>query len=309
MKSLVYIESHEGKIEKNSLELITAAKILGEVSAFVGADASVAEEVSSYGVHVDLYEVCESEQDILANIEGLAKEADAVFFPATALGKDLGPRLAARVNSAYISDVVSVELKDGKALYSRPLYGGTVYESFTVQEGLLQVVSVRGGIFAKAERSGTADVSAHEAVKSEETNPLVDTVVELTETVDLEAADVVVAGGRGCGSEEGFAMVEDLAKTLHGVVGASRPAIEAGWISRAHQVGQSGKNVSPKLYIACGISGALQHVSGITNSRCIVAINKDPDASIFDVADIGIVGTCEAVLPLLNEALKQHYGE
>ena len=129
---------------------------------------------------------------------------------------------------------------------------------------------------------------------------------EISEAIDLEGADVIVSGGRGMGDAEGFRLVEELANLLGGVVGASRPAIEEGWTSRAHQVGQSGKIVAPKLYIACGISGAMQHVSGIMDSKYIVAINKDESASIFDIADLGIVGDAKVILPLLIEEIRQH---
>ena len=128
---------------------------------------------------------------------------------------------------------------------------------------------------------------------------------ELTETIDLEGADVIVAGGRGMGDAEGFKLVEELAALLGGVVGAPRPAIEEGWTTRAHQIGQSGKIVAPKLYIACGISGAMQHISGVMDSKYIVAINKDESASIFDIADAGIVGDVKVILPLLIEQIRQ----
>ena len=133
---------------------------------------------------------------------------------------------------------------------------------------------------------------------------VLDAAKEITEAIDLEGADVIVTGGRGMGDAEGFKLVEELAALLGGVVGASRPAIEAGWASRAHQVGQSGKIVAPRLYIACGVSGAMQHVSGIMGSKYIVAINKDEAASIFDIADVGIVGDVKEILPLLIEEIK-----
>ena len=145
---------------------------------------------------------------------------------------------------------------------------------------------------------------AEDAVRAK----LVETVTEITELVNLEGADVIVAGGRGMVDAEGFKLVEELAQVLGGVVGASRPAIEAGWVSRAHQIGQSGKIVAPKLYIACGISGAMQHISGALGSKYIVAINKDEDASIFDVADVGIVGDVKEILPLMIQEIRKKNG-
>ncbi len=147
-------------------------------------------------------------------------------------------------------------------------------------------------------------VSPKGAVKAR----IVQVVKEITEQVDLESAQVVVAGGRGMGNAEGFKLVEELAALLGGVVGASRPAIEEGWVSRAHQIGQSGKTVAPKLYIACGISGAMQHISGAMGSGYIVAINKDEDAPIFGVADVGIVGDALEILPAMMDEIRARRG-
>ena len=163
-------------------------------------------------------------------------------------------------------------------------------------DGLIYTFTLRDGL----KFSDGTDVTA-EDVRTK----VVETVKEIAESVNLEEAQVIVSGGRGMGSKDNFALVEQLAEVLGGVVGATRPAIEEGWVSRAHQVGQSGKIVAPKLYIACGISGATQHVSGMIGSGYIVAINKDEDASIFDVADVGIVGDVTKVLPVMIEEMKK----
>ena len=204
-----------------------------------------------------------------------------------------------------VSDVTGMSTTDGKVIYTRPAYGGTVLEHIEV-EGTA-VVTVRNGSFSKPETSATAAVTEKKvevsasAIKAK----IIDVVKEIGESVNLEEAQVIVAGGRGMGSAEGFKLVEELASVLGGVVGATRPAIEDGWISRAHQVGQSGKIVAPKLYIACGISGATQHTSGMTGSNYVIAINKDEDAPIFEIANVGIVGNVAEILPVMIEEMKK----
>ena len=180
-----------------------------------------------------------------------------------------------------------------------------------VVDTLPVVATVRSGAFSKPEAGEAAPVTAEavevpaDAIKTK----VVEAVKEISESVNLEEAKVIVTGGRGMGSQENFALVEELAQLLGGVVGATRPAIEDGWVSRAHQVGQSGKIVAPALYIACGVSGATQHVSGMSGSGYVVAINKDEDAPIFDVADVGIVGDVMKVLPAMIEEIRKRKAE
>ena len=186
----------------------------------------------------------------------------------------------------------------------RSIYGGSLQETVAVNGKA--VVSVRSGTFGKPEEQPgrTAPVTAESVELPALRSVVKEAVKELSESVNLEDAEVIVAGGRGMGSAENFQLVCELAQLLGGVVGASRPAIEDGWVPRNHQVGQSGKIVAPKLYIACGISGAMQHVSGMSGSGYIVAINKDEDAPIFDVADVGIVGNVTDILPLMIEEIR-----
>ena len=188
-----------------------------------------------------------------------------------------------------------------------PVYGGNILND-VVLKTLPVVATVRGGSFAKEIEAGkTGEIITETVAIPEESvfTKIANIVKEVAETVNLEEADVIVSGGRGMGSKENFALVQELADVCGGVVGATRPAIEEEWIGRSHQVGQSGKIVAPKLYIACGISGATQHVSGMVGSGYIIAINKDEDAAIFDVADVGIVGDVMKVLPLLIEEIKK----
>ena len=189
-------------------------------------------------------------------------------------------------------------------------YNGNVLNDMKMGENLPHIATVRSGSFAKnLDESRSGEVADEDVTAEDVRTKVVETVKEIAESVNLEEAQVIVSGGRGMGSKENFALVEQLAEVLGGVVGATRPAIEEGWVSRAHQVGQSGKIVAPKLYIACGISGATQHVSGMIGSGYIVAINKDEDASIFDVADVGIVGDVTKVLPVMIEEMKKRKAE
>lgn len=311
MKQLIYIEVKDNKPQSSSLEVITLAKKLGTAMAVLPGSQyeEIAKAVSEYGVDVLLPDTEVSCQDeALAALEQVAKEnaAEAIWFGATQDGKDLAPRLAARLHTGCMTDVTMAEAEGEDTVLTRPAYGGTILEKCKFAAGKTIVATVRGGSFGKPEKTkaGTVIPVKVEILKTAVKAKLIETVVEITESVNLEGADVVVAGGRGCGNAETFGLVEELAKLLGGVVGASRPAIEAGWVSRAHQVGQSGKNVAPRLYIACGISGAMQHLSGVTGSDYIVAINKDEDAPIFDVADVGIVGKCEDILPLFIDVVR-----
>ena len=297
MKVLVFAEVKDGTVIKNSLELITAAREKGETLALCN-DESAAEKLAAYTDTV-VYKNAKSTEALAAALGAEAAGADLLYFPTTLLGRDLAALTAGKTGAGIVADAIEVN----GDVYTRPLFGGTLQEEVKAAEGKKLCVSIRGGVFNKPEEApGSVTVKEDSFPETEE---LLEQIVELSEEVNLEEASVVVAGGRGCGSREGFALVEELAGVLGGVVGASRPAIENEWISRAHQVGQSGKNVAPKLYIACGISGAQQHVTGISGADVIVAINKDPDAPIFELADIGIVGRIEDILPELIAKVRE----
>lgn len=311
MKSLIYIEMKDGKPQNSSLEAISIAKKLGTgLAVVIGHQNNIMSTlISGYGVDVlQIENDVQNQDELIYVLENIVKENDVqtVMFGATQEGKDLAPRLAARLATGCVTDVIDMDMAADTLVVTRPAFGGTVLEKMKFADGKTAVVTTRGGSFPKPEagEAGKITCMTMEVPADVVKTTLIDKTVEITEQVNLEGADIIVAGGRGCGSEETFALVKELADLLDGVVGASRPAIEAGWISRAHQVGQSGKNVAPKLYIACGISGAMQHISGMTGSDYIVAINKDEDAPIFDIADIGIVGKCEDMLPLLIEAIR-----
>lgn len=308
MKFFVYIECQDGQPLAASLEVLTPAMKLGEAVAVTVGNAQAAALAAACGVpalDLDAEPCCPDR--IAAALESVIRERkpDAVLFSATQSAKDLAPRLAARLNGGCVTDATALEVADGQLVCTRPAYGGAILERLAIAGPAF--VTLRSGSYDKPAQAAPGAVETvavaipEDAVKAK----LIEAVTEISEAVDLEGAEVIVAGGQGMGSAEGFQLVEELAALLGGVVGASRPAIEAGWVSRAHQVGQSGKMVSPRLYIACGISGAMQHISGAMGSKYIVAINKDESAPIFSVADVGIVGDALEIIPALMDELRK----
>ena len=305
---IVYLEAVDGQIVKVSLEALNAAKQFAAASGksvaavFIGEAA--AQSAAAYGadevltVAADGYQP-EAYAATLADICA-RYNTETLFVGSTRDGKELSARVAALLGAGCVTDAMALA-ENG---WVRSVYGGSLMETVAVNGKA--VISVRSGTFGKPELDAarTAPVTEEAAAACELRAVIKEAVKELSESVNLEDAEVIVAGGRGMGSAENFQLVHELAELLGGVVGASRPAIEDGWVPRNHQVGQSGKIVSPKLYIACGISGAIQHVSGMSGSGYIVAINKDEDAPIFDIADVGIVGNTADILPLMIEEIK-----
>ena len=234
-----------------------------------------------------------------------------LLIGATPDGRDMGPRLACRLKTGLTADCTGLDIDpdSGNVAWTRPAFGGNLMATILCPDHRPQIGTVRPGVFKKtAPGEAKAEVVREQFHVSPEQirTELLEVIQEAAgELVDLEGADIIVSGGRGVGGPEGFAPVKALAEVLGATVGASRAAVDSGWISHAHQVGQTGKTVAPKLYIACGISGAIQHLAGMSGSDCIVAINKDPDAPIFDVADYGIVGNLFEVLPLLTEEIRK----
>lgn len=318
MKILVYIDMKNGKPSGAALELLTAVKKAGAdgvaVLAGEGCD-DAAKETAAFASEVVVLDNIEkdpngapTEDYLTAALAKLADEegASGVFLTASPFNRDVAPRIAARIGAGCVTDVTGIEAADGKIVCTRPAYGGTVLEKQSAEGGKL-VATIRGGSFDAPEAGGACE-PVHKTIDMTDGDlkaKVTDFIAEAGEVVNLEDADVIVSGGRGMGSEEGFKMVTELADLLGGVVGASRPAIENGWIGRTHQVGQSGKIVAPKLYIACGISGAMQHISGMMDSGYIVAINKDEEAPIFQIADVGIVGDVKEIIPLMISAIKE----
>ena len=288
MKTLIFVEMKEGSPIGASLELFSAAAALG-----AEADAVCVKEVEG-GLYED------------AVTDAVAKKAaeggyGLVLLAATPIGKLVTARIAARIGAGSVNDAIALKEEGGKLQVTRPVYGGTIQETLQI-EADAAVVSVRGGSYAAPETVPEIEALTSDA---ELRAKVVEIIAEAGETVNLEDAKVIVTGGRGIGSEENLGMCKELAEVLGGAVGGTRPVIENGWLPRMQQVGQSGKIVSPDLYIACGVSGATQHLSGMTGSKYIIAINKDEEAPIFSVADVGIVGDVKKILPLMIEEFKK----
>ena len=234
-----------------------------------------------------------------------------VMIGATNNGRDLGPRLSSRLQTGLTADCTSLDIDEetGNVAWTRPAFGGNLMATIMCPDHRPQCGTVRPGVFKKpAEGENKAEVIKEEFHVAPEDirTTLIEVVKEAAgELVDLEGADIIVAGGRGVGGPEGFAPLKELADLLGGVVGASRAAVDSGWIPHAHQVGQTGKTVGPKIYVAAGISGAIQHVAGMSSSKYIIAINKDEDASIFNISDYGVVGDLFEVVPALTAEIKK----
>ena len=224
----------------------------------------------------------------------------------TAQGKDLSPRLACKLESGLVSDAVFVEVESGNIMFTRPIYSGKAFEKKMITDGIVFTTIRPNNVrVLEKDESRSGDVQTVNVDIKDLRTIIKEIVRKTSEGVDLSEAKVIVAGGRGVKSVEGFKILEELAELLGGAVGASRGACDAEYCDYSLQIGQTGKVVTPDLYIACGISGAIQHLAGMSNSKVLVAINKDPEANIFNVADYGIVGDLFEVVPLLIKEFKK----
>ncbi len=323
---LVYIEARDGKVKKSSLEVLSEAKrraddLSQEVFAvLVGHGLEfLAPEISLYGAR----KVIALDNLLLSSytpsgyaqaLTGLCQELtpEVIFFTATSMGKDLAPRLAAQLGVSLASDCIQTSVRDGNLEVKRPIYAGKAFATFRFKSSPI-MATLRPNVFPLGTPvDGGGDVEKREVVISED--QIQDRVVEVLKgegaEIDVTEAEIIVSGGRGLKGPENFDLLRDLTGILpHSAVGASRSAVDAGWIDHQHQVGQTGKTVSPNLYMAFGISGAIQHLAGMSSSKVIVAVNKDAEAPIFKVADFGIVGDLFQVLPPLKEELKKILSE
>ncbi|MDR1961629.1 MAG: electron transfer flavoprotein subunit alpha/FixB family protein [Gracilibacteraceae bacterium] len=235
-----------------------------------------------------------------------------ILIGATNIGRDMGPRLACRLRTGLTADCtgLDVDAESGNVAWTRPAFGGNLMATILCPDTRPQIGTIRPGVFKRNEPDNTRKVPViQEHIQVKEglvrTRLLKQIQEAAGDSIDLENAEIIVSGGRGLGKAENFSYIRDLADALGGTVGASRAAVDAGWIPHAHQVGQTGKTVGPKIYIACGISGAIQHRAGMSSSDIIVAINKDADAPIFDIADFGIAGDLFEILPVLTQEARK----
>ncbi|KOO52401.1 electron transfer flavoprotein subunit alpha/FixB family protein [Viridibacillus arvi] len=317
-KVLVLGEVREGSLRNVSFEAIAAAKKVSGSGEVVGvligdAVANLAQELIQNGAdrvvtvehpHLKQYTSDGFSQAFIAVTE--QEQPEAIVFGHTALGKDLSPKLASKLQSGLVSDVTDIEGEDDAVVFIRPIYSGKAFEKVQVKEGLVFATIRPNNIAPLAkDESRSGDVSSISVDITNLRTIIKEVVRKSTDGVDLSEAKVVVAGGRGVKSEDGFAPLKELANVLGGAVGASRGACDADYCDYSLQIGQTGKVVTPDLYIAAGISGAIQHLAGMSNSKVIVAINKDPEANIFKVADYGIVGDLFEVIPMLTEEFKK----
>jgi electron transfer flavoprotein alpha subunit len=303
---LVFAEVKDGKLKKASREALSIARKLGagDVAAFA-TDRAVTGEAGHYGAK-KLYVAALGPYLTETYAAGLQQaisqmQPSVVLFGGTSNGRDLAPRVAARLNTGVASDVDRLEWTGGKLRARRPVYSGKAFATVEII-GTPAMATTRPNAFPAAEGGGGAAEVVEVAV------PQITAKATLIETKTPEAgeltiaeADIIVSGGRGLKEAANFSLVRDLAQAIGGAVGASRATVDAGWIDHQHQVGQTGRVVSPNLYIAAGISGAIQHLAGMSSSKHIVAINKDPEAPIFRIADLGVVGDLFQILPALTQ--------
>ncbi|MDZ4804411.1 MAG: electron transfer flavoprotein subunit alpha/FixB family protein [Candidatus Eisenbacteria bacterium] len=317
---LVVAEQRGGSMKKTAHEALSQARRMadasgGRVVAVIAGSGikGLAPEAARFGAdhvyladHSDLADYSTEGYTLVAQRAFQMSAADLVLMGASAMGKDMAPRLAARLKLAYLPDVV--ELTGSGALVSavRPMYAGKVRVSVQPTDGTRAFVTLRPNVFRPLPVEGrTATTEAVDTAGLSIRARVVDTRAEAAGRVELTEADVIVSGGRGIKGPESFAMIQELADAFGGALGASRAVVDAGWIDHSHQVGQTGKTVSPGLYVACGISGAIQHLAGMSSSKIIVAINKDGEAPIFKVADIGLVGDLFDIIPKLTAEVKR----
>ncbi|ASN05060.1 electron transfer flavoprotein subunit alpha/FixB family protein [Virgibacillus necropolis] len=318
-KLLVIGESRDGSLRNVTFEAIATAKKInadGEIIGLICGNENLQEQAQEMVYHGadrvitvkhDNLKTYTSEGYGQAVMAVISEESPTgVIMGHTAVGKDLTPKIASKLETGLISDATDIEMKDGKAIFTRPIYSGKAFEKKMITSGIT-FATIRPNNISALERdeSRSGDITSKDMDISDIRTVIKEVIRKASEGVDLSEAKVIVAGGRGVKSEDGFKPLQELADVLGGAVGASRGACDAEYCDYSLQIGQTGKVVTPDLYIAVGISGAIQHLAGMSNSKVIVAINKDAEANIFNIADYGIVGDLFEVVPLLIEEIKK----
>lgn len=317
----VYAEVRDGKVKKVALEILSAgrrfADQLGEelCAVLVGQDVSdLAPGLGAYGA--DRVYVLEGERLAAYTTDGYAQvvadllkkeEPSAFLLGCTIRGRDLAAQVAQKLNTGLVTDCTDIALENGQLVFTRPIYAGKAFMKVCCPEARPVMATIRPNVLSVAapQEGRQAEVVRINADPGEVRQVIREVVRQTSTRPELTEADIIVSGGRGMKGPENFKILEELADVLGAAVGASRAAVDAGWAPHNMQVGQTGKTVSPTIYIACGISGAIQHLAGMGSSKCIVAINKDPEANIFKVADYGIVADLFQAVPLLTEEFKK----
>jgi electron transfer flavoprotein alpha subunit len=315
----------DGKIHPVTIELLGEGKKLAEainkqlnVVVVGNGMKATADKLRHYGVDKVLYleHLLLEEFNTEAYTDSISelireRKPEIVLVGATSIGRDIGPRIAAQVGTGLTADCTKLEIDqiDGKLLQTRPAFGGNLMATIICPNNRPQMSTVRPGVMAKAqyqtESTGEIEVIVPNLIPEKMRVKLIEKISSGKKRVNLIEAKVIVSGGRGLKQNTGFELIQKLADALNGEVGSSRAAVDAGWIESTHQVGQTGTTVRPDLYVACGISGAIQHQAGMHESRYIVAINKDPRAPIFDICDFGIVGDLYEVIPAMIESINE----
>jgi electron transfer flavoprotein alpha subunit len=321
---LVYVELAGDKPRKSTLETLTLARRLAESgghavrAAVLGSAApgNVGDTLGAYGVgtvHVVENEALASWTCLAATraLQAVAElvNPSLVLIPGTSQGLEVGPRLAARMGWAYAAGCSNVEMQDGAVIATRPMYAAKVFARLGFAAGRTPVITLKPNMIPVGEPDPSVSAKVEKIAVTFQTSDLRQTIEQMLPTpegeLDVAEAPIVVSGGRGTKGAEGFALLEDLARVLGAAVGASRSAVDAGWRPHKEQVGQTGKIINPDLYIACGVSGSIQHLVGMIQSKVIVAVNNDPEAPIFRVADYGLVGDLFQVVPALTAQLRK----
>jgi len=319
-KILAFIETRDNQIKASGFETVSEAVKLAkelqcEAEALVIGDNAVssANELGKYGISkviaVENQRLNKYSTTAFAKIAAeicRQKGFDIILLSATAMGKDLGPRVSAKLEAGLAADVIDLKVENGDVIATRPVYAGKAIIDIKITSSI-KMFSLRPNVFKaeKVEESTPELEKVSIELNDTDFGVQVNEVTVSNEKIDVAEANIIVSGGRGLKGPENYHLVEELAKVLGAGVGASRAVVDAGWRPHSEQVGQTGKTVSPTLYIAVGISGAIQHLAGMSTSKCIVAINKDKDAPIFGIADYGIVGDVFEILPVLTEEFKK----